>query len=314
MKFLHSSMRLTRRVVFPCVGTLWLLGWCLGDRQPPWLWLYYIPAPLIAVWGLTDWALRLYRAGWARSGITIAITLLALSKTLLLDSRWNRPTPPPPDALHVEHWNVAHAPFGYAPILRALDADNADLIIFDEARYSDDLYELTEKELGLPHSFNDQGMAILSRYPFEPQGTISLPNARAWWAIIETPHGPLHVLTLDLLSHPALNRAPTMDALTTWLQERGDPTPLLIVGDFNTTRSARSLNPLRKFMKHAYEAGGRGWPYSWPLPVPVYAIDHAWVSTNIVVHNYRLRASAMSDHARQDFTISFASAPKSDND
>ncbi|MCZ7591596.1 MAG: endonuclease/exonuclease/phosphatase family protein [Kiritimatiellae bacterium] len=314
MKFLRSSMRLTRRVVFPCVGMLWLLGWWLGDRQPPLLWLFYIPAPLIAAWGLIDWALRLYRAGWARSGITIAITLLALSKTLLFDSRWNRPTPPPPGAIHVEHWNVAHAPFGYAPVLRALDADNADLIVFDEAKYSADLADLTEKELGLTHVFHDQGMAILSRYPFEPQGTISLPNARAWWAIIETPRGPLHVLTMDLLSHPALDRAPTMDALTMWLQDRTDTAPLIIVGDFNTTRSARALDPLRKFMRHAYEAGGRGWPYSWPLPIPVYAIDHAWVSTNIVVHNYRLRTSAMSDHARQDFTISFASAPKSDND
>lgn len=314
MKLLHASMRLARRIVFPCVGALWLIGWWLGDRQPPWLWLYYIPAPLIAAWGLTDWALRMYRAGWLRSGVTIGLTLLALSKTFLLDSRWNRPTPPGPHAVHVEHWNVAHAPFGYAPILRALDSDNPDIVIFVEARYASDLEELAQKELGLPYTFQDQGMAILSRYPFEPQGTLSLLNARAWWAIVQTPGGPLHVLTLDLLSHPALERAPTINALTDWIQKNADSAPLLVVGDFNTTRDARALNPLRKTLRHAYEAGGRGWPYSWPLPIPVYAIDHAWITTNITVHSYRLRASSMSDHARQDFTISFASAQKSDKD
>lgn len=306
MKTLLLSARIVRRLVFPAAGLAWLIGWCLGDRQPPWLWLYYIPAPFIAAWGLLDWLFRMHRAGWLRSGITIAITLLALSKTFLIDSRWNRSANPPPDALRVAHWNVAHVPFGYIAALRDMADNKPDLAVFVEARYSDDLPKFVKQELGLSHVFQDQGMAVLSRYPFEPQGTISLPNGRAWWARVDTPKGPLHLVTLDVLSHPALKREPVLAALVRWIINRPNPAPLLLVGDFNTTRDARVFGPLRQHLRHAYEIAGRGWPYSWPLPFPVYAIDHAWVSPDITVLSYQLRSSALSDHRRQEFTISYA--------
>lgn len=305
MSLITSSVRTARRLVFPCVGLLWLLGWLLGDVPRPWLWLYYIPAPIIAAWGVIDWALRIHRASWIRSGFTIAITLLALCKTLLIDSRWNRPTPPPPDAIRVVHWNVAHVPFGYAPLLRELAPEHPDLVIFVEARYSDDLPALVETELGLPHTFQDQGMIVMSRYPFEPQGTIRVPHSRAWWARVETPRGPLDILIADILSHPALDRKPIFEALLRWINNRSTIEPLLLVGDLNTTRDNRAMKTLRAQLHHAYEIGGRGWPYSWPRPFSVYAIDHAWVSSQIKVHAYRLRSSPLSDHRLQEFTISY---------
>ncbi|MCO5061869.1 MAG: endonuclease/exonuclease/phosphatase family protein [Kiritimatiellae bacterium] len=308
MKLLSATLRTSRRIVFPVVGLLWILGWYLGEAQRPWLWLYYIPAPFIAAWGTIDLILRMHRAGRLRSIATLAITLLALTKVFVLDSRWNRPKPAPATAIRAGHWNVAHTIFGYDAILQELAQDNLDLVVLVEARYAKDLPERVERALGLPCVFQDQGMAVLSRYPFEPQGTISIPHSRSWWARVDTPSGPLDLVMLDVLSHPALARGPILGAMVNWIRERPEKHPLLLVGDFNTLRDSHALDSLRKEMRHAYEIGGRGWPYSWPLPIPVYSIDHAWVSSNITVYSYQLRSSALSDHLRQELTLSFSSA------
>ncbi len=304
MKVLSPTLRATRRIVFPCAGVLWLLGWYLGEAPRPWLWLYYIPAPFIAAWGTVDLILRMHRAGRLRSIATLILTLLALTKTLAVDSRWNRPKPAPPTAIRAGHWNVAHVTFGYDALLRELAPDSLDIVVLVEARYAHDLPERVQRTLSLPYVFQDQGMAILSRYPFEPQGTISIPHARSWWARIDTPSGPLDLALLDVLSHPALDRQPVIGTMVKWIQERPEKHPLILVGDFNTTRDSHSLDPLRAVMHHAYEVAGRGWPYSWPLPIPVYSIDHAWTTPDITLYSYGFRSSALSDHRRQEFTFS----------
>lgn len=296
---IRALFRALRRTAFIFAGMAWLAGWVLGDRSPPWIWLYFIPAPVIALWGVVDLAVHLRRAGRVRAGIIITLTALALIKTFLVDMRWAGSRPFPPHAMRLVHWNVAHARFGYIPLFRELARDRPDVVVFVEAPYSEDVPFLVQRELGLPHTFQDQGMMVSSRFPFEPQGTIALPNARAWWARLDTPQGPLRIFTVDLISHPTLNRAAALSQLARWIAEHPEPSPLLIVGDFNTLRDARAFQALRQGLRNAYEVAGRGWPYSWPLPTPMYAIDHTWVSDTLDVHHYRFRPSALSDHLRQ---------------
>ncbi|HMP77025.1 MAG TPA: endonuclease/exonuclease/phosphatase family protein [Kiritimatiellia bacterium] len=304
MSTARRIMRWPQRCFFPIFAALWLLGWILGDAPPPWLWLFFIPAPAVAVIGLFDVVFRIKRAGRFRAALIVAFTLLALGKTLFVDARWNRPAPVPQDALRVIHWNVAHTLFGFRPLLQALAEDEPDLVILVEARFSADLESLAQRELGLHHIFHDQGMAVLSRHPFAPQGTIPLANGRAWWAVVDTPDGPLHVATLDILSHPLIDRHTPVRTLADWIAARTNDAPLLLVGDFNTPRDATALDPLRAHLRHAYETVGRGWPYTWPLPFPLYAIDHAWASPDLAVHTYTLRSSPLSDHRRQVLDVS----------
>jgi endonuclease/exonuclease/phosphatase family metal-dependent hydrolase len=116
---------------------------------------------------------------------------------------------------------------------------------------------------------------------------------------VSTPKGPLDVVAIDLVSHPTLARLAPITELSDWIAKRPVPIPLLVLGDFNTPRDATSFEPLRRRLRHAYEIAGRGWPYSWPVPLCVYSIDHAWVTPSVRVLTYTMKMSMLSDHRRQ---------------
>ncbi len=302
-------MRVLRRSLFPMCALAWLAGWILGDRPPPLLWLYFIPAPAVAAYGVIEWLVRMRRVTRARNIAVLALTGIALVKTLAVDSRWNRPTPPPPHALRVAHWNVAHANFGFVPLLETLAPYRPDLVVLSEARQSQDIPFFSERELGLSHTKQAHGMVVLSRYPFAPMEQVPIKDGFAWGVRIETPTGALDLVIVDILSHPAIDRAAALAPLSRWIAEREENVPLLLIGDFNTPRDSRAFREIRRHMRHAYEAAGRGWPYTWPLPIPLYAIDHAWLTPELAIHRYRLRSAPLSDHRRQMIEISLGNSP-----
>ena len=124
-------------------------------------------------------------------------------------------------------------------------------------------------------------------------------TGRGWRARLATPQGELDILLFDVVSHPTLDRRLPMQDLVSWLDQRRSRQPLLVVGDFNTARDSLSFDPLRQRLRNSYEEAGRGWPYSWPMPLPLYAIDHCWYSTGVEIHQSHYRWSLLSDHRRQ---------------
>lgn len=287
----------------PALGLAWLAGCIIRDRENVLVWLYFVPAPAVVLLCLLWFVFTKREVSRALRITVLALGALATCKILLLDCAWRGPAPAARPTIRAVHWNAAHAPFGFKPILRALQPDRPDLLLVSECSRRPDLDVFAARELHLPHFFEDQGMALASRYPLEVLGTVALTNGRAWTARIQTPSGPLDLAAIDLISHPTLNRRIPLESFGAWLDRRTNATPLLVLGDFNTPRDARAFRPLRRHLRHAYELAGRGWPYTWPLPVPVYAIDHAWVSRDITVHRYELEASPLSDHRRQVLDI-----------
>lgn len=304
-----TGWRGARLIAVPALTVAWFLGFLLGARNDLLVWLYYIPAPVTALLGAA-WCLACARRVRRLLYIgTLLLTLLATAKVLVGDMRWHATRPTPPGALRVVHWNVAYARFGREPVLKRIDRHQPDLVFLSECRYTDKLSNEVRNVLGFAHTFQDQGMAIACRYPFAPQGTIPLTSARAWWARISMTTGPLDVVIVDLVSHPYLNREEPLNGLAAWIAQHDSAIPLLIAGDFNTPRDARAFRPLRAQLQHAYETAGHGWPYSWPLPVPVYSLDHVWFSDRLRVTNYRLHASRLSDHLRQVMDVEILPLP-----
>lgn len=304
---LTGAPRLVACGVVPALAAAWGLGQLLGDRPDKWTLLFFIPAPLVAFAGLAwCWTMRprVPRGLWWPA---LLLSLWALG-AFLSDFRWHPPASPRGPALRVVHWNIAHVRFGLERVLDELAPGQPDLVLLSECRHVTNLADLARARLGLPHAFHDQGMAMLSRHPFTPRGTITLNSARAWWARVETPAGALDLVVADLVSHPFLNRREPLNALAAWVAARTSTAPLLLAGDFNTPRDARSFRPLRAHLRHAYGTAGRGWPYSWPLPVPLYSIDHTWFSPGLIVRNYRLQPSRLSDHLRQVMDVEFQAA------
>jgi endonuclease/exonuclease/phosphatase family metal-dependent hydrolase len=71
-----------------------------------------------------------------------------------------------------------------------------------------------------------------------------------------------------------------------------------VLGDFNAVRRATQLQSLPEGYRHAYDAAGSGWSYTWPVPIPFLAIDHCLIGPRIQPIEYVL-GTAHSDHRWQ---------------
>ena len=287
----------------PLFCLCWLVGWLAKDRFPSLIWFYFIPVVSAA----SVSAIYLFMArgkNWRVARFFVApVFLLALAKILAVDFEWHSARPDTANTMRVVHWNTARR-FRKAPaVFQTIARDRPDICVLSESPRVTNLYELGRSDLGLDYVLDDQGMTIFSRYPFVPLGTVPITTGRAWVVRVTTPQGPLDVMAFDLVSHPTLDRFPPMRQLAEWVAGRGTDIPLMILGDFNTPRDSASFEPLRLEMRNAYEIGGDGWPYSWPVPFPVYAIDHAWVSPSVQVLDHAYKTSFLSDHRRQILNI-----------
>lgn len=281
----------------------WLAGFVFRDRIHAVIWLYFIPAPAAVVASLAWlWLTRRMAPPWLR-WLVAALLAIPSAKIVTSDMRWHAGREPPADALRVTHWNVARLPFGGERVLNVLRRDAPDICVLSETVPDPDTTALGAS-LGLTNSYHGATMTMLSRHPISPPALLQLPDARGWCIRVATPSGPLDVLAFDMISRPGLDRFPALRATASWIATRDRRVPLLVLGDFNTPRDAASLAPFRAQLAHAYETAGRGWPYTWPLPFPVYQVDHAWYSPgSLEIFEYRLRASMFSDHRRQTLSI-----------
>jgi endonuclease/exonuclease/phosphatase family metal-dependent hydrolase len=105
-----------------------------------------------------------------------------------------------------------------------------------------------------------------------------------------------------MVSSPLVKRDPLLRRV---LAAMASEKPDLVLGDFNSPRRSRALDPLPEGFTHAYDAAGRGWAYSWPVPLPVLAIDQTIVGARLEPLAYALHSTIVSDHRMQvlDFRL-----------
>lgn len=289
----------------PAFMAAWLVGWIVKDANRWSVWLFFIPtlAPIIvgAIWctAAQHLAPRLLQV------FVQSVLVIASAKLLLVDCRWRGTGEPPPAAIKVVQWNTARRFTAAEDVFRTVRKDKPDICLFSESPRIEKVREMGNTHLGLPYSLDDAGMTLFSRFPMQKLGTIPITGGRAWAVRIFSPLGPLDVVAFDLISHPLLDRFTPMREMSEWIRTRPRTLPLLILGDFNTPRDSLSFEPLRRHVKNAHEVAGGGWPYTWPVPLPMYSIDNAWVSHDIRVFGHRHRPSRLSDHLRQVFLIIF---------
>jgi vancomycin resistance protein VanJ len=282
------------------LGLAWIIGWIGKDRSPLTMWFYFIPAPVAAA-GVGTALVLAARDAWAPARFLLKAALaLALLKIGFVDFAWNRrPDSMPDDAIRVVHWNTERGSKGVKSQFVSLAAEHPDICVYSESPRKGDVRGMSRLQLGLEHVVDADGMTVMSRYPCSAANTIKLTNARGWWTRIETPGRPIDLVVVDFISHPLLDRFVPVAELCAWLDRRGQDVPVLLLGDFNTPRDSLSFEPLRRRLRHGYEVAGSGWPYTWPVPLPCYAIDHTWFSAGMEVLDYRLHTTTLSDHRRQ---------------
>jgi endonuclease/exonuclease/phosphatase (EEP) superfamily protein YafD len=108
----------------------------------------------------------------------------------------------------------------------------------------------------------------------------------------------VQLLVVDLPSEIHIHRDPLLREINRLIEQHQ---PDLVVGDFNAPRRSRALCELPDGYRHAYDTAGTGWGYTWPVPVPMYALDHCLHSSKIIPVRYDLESSISSDHRLQVF-------------
>ncbi|MCG3199987.1 MAG: hypothetical protein GHCLOJNM_04516 [bacterium] len=242
---------------------------------------------------------RARSASWRNILLVGLGALIALAKILAVDFSWNTPGPTATPPIRIVHWNVWHTRPGIEPVISTLLQDQADIVVLSEPPEGEDLDRIARAVLPGATPYCVNSVALLCRYPFEDIGGVWFSGGRAWCARIDTPQGRMLLVGSDIKANPFRDRGVPLDGIAEWVEKQDPSTPILVIGDFNTPRDSVHFGAMRRRLENAYEEVGRGWPYTWPVPVPMISIDHAWFNSRVQVHSYELRSAWCSDHRRQ---------------
>jgi vancomycin resistance protein VanJ len=275
----------------------WALGQLVRDGSYLGQVAFYVPTPLVAVILLATAALARAR-GWRRlSAATGLASLLPLAFVLAVEQRWMpraAAAEPAGGGLRVVHWNVRRGR-DWARARPIAIAARADLYAFSEPPYGGRADEVG-RALGYGSALPLGELSLVAR------GRLGAPRWLSWsplqavlvpWTVDGV---TLRLLLVDFVSDLRVARGPHLLHLRALIDAHR---PDLVLGDLNAPRRSRSLHPPPPGFVHAYEAAGRGWSATWPVPVPLWSIDHCLVGPRLGVTRYRLRGNRGSDHRMQ---------------
>jgi vancomycin resistance protein VanJ len=268
---------------------------------------YTTPWPVIAA-GLL--ALTLHACRQRRRRLAVASAFLAAAAVLAWIAaswRWTPESAEPAD-LRIVLWNVSRPEARLPRITGWLRAHDADVIAIAEAE---------------PRGVRtlDRWRAAFPEYRVEPLPGNMLCLVRG--EVLARADGELGrdsfyglrrvriraheftVLQVDLVAKPLRSRRPPIEALTEMARaEKGEA--LIVLGDMNTPRESAHFDrtrrgsdefvPLRALLTQCFEAAGRGFAETWPLPLPVLSLDQVWVGGGLRPLRCRHPWVALSDH------------------
>ena len=257
--------------------------------------LYYATPPAVigalALLAGTIWCRRGRRGlGW--SLIVAAVPCFVWHGVTNWRQAENAATPGP---LRIVVWNTSHGSFGLDGLAADLRALDADVIAIVEAGW-----EIISawKEAFPDYAVSRPGgeMLLLCRGKIEDERHKSIGFGSLYkTAKVEIGGASIRVFLVDLWSSPFKDRGAPLRSLADDARAANDG-PVLIVGDFNTPGDSVHFNVLRPEFRNAFQTAGRGYTSTWPQPVPVIQIDHAWVNDPIDITSCYHGWSWHSDH------------------
>lgn len=264
-------------------------------------WYYATPAPVCVLLFLMALLAGIrYRRRW--------LALLAGLGALAAGGWWvcgrlpatRAPSMPAADSpqLRVMEWNMAGGAFGLEHVERVIRDSNADLIGLVEARppgeWMDNWWAVRFPEYEAVAT--PERLMLLSRLPLQEvrEGRFSgmgrFLTAKVAW------HGDaLTVFVVDIQHYVQRSRGPALSAMRAELvARRGER--LIVLGDFNTPPGSVHFDALRSEFWSVTELGRSAALPTWPVPLPVLALDQIWVSREVAVGRVELGWTWWSDH------------------
>lgn len=289
----------------------WSLGQIFRDESADWERFFHLPAPVVVAAGMVLMALCAISRHRRLGHVAAVFLVWPLAIVLAYDNHWLHPRNPvsashPTSPLRLFDWNVWHGMGGWNNVLATLDRERPDILVLAEYTPSDPDHD--QHHLGslnslllswgweVPQTFASGSLLIASRFPMLHTKRLRLPSSDCLLVDLEDDAGEtLRLLVLDLPSGLRAHRDPLLRKVNAVITKTQ---PDLVVGDFNAVRQATQLQPPPPGYRHAYDAAGSGWSYTWPVPFPVLAIDQCVIGRRIEPIDYTLGTGA-SDHRWQ---------------
>ena len=252
-------------------GWLWLAGlWWPQGRRRAWL-SVMMAAACVLLWVVTTHALRREFPGTARQGPRVFF------------------------------WNIGHTRTVPAALPQLIAELNPDLIVLAESERlgAAGFAELVAQHPDFKAAELEDGVACLVRGDFAPPVSRQL-SPRAWVNVVNATFtrvpGAWRLCLSDIDPWPPLPR----DVLLSEIYKEAAAHPrTIIAGDFNTPLDSSGFDAWRAAFHHGFAdcAAWRGPLETWGFGVPVLAIDHIWMSPDLVPVSARKGARLASDHS-----------------
>lgn len=293
---------LNRHLVFRFMSLVFAL-WCIGQivRDRTWITAlcFYLPTAIVfgglCVVGVWQWA-----SGARRQGkLSLVAALVPAFFVIWVENSILRRAPAPPTAADytLVHWNVASGRLGWNRIQQRLLEQCADIYVISEPPWTSQLESLATAFGDACQSQRFGSMLVIAKGRItNGKWLVRSQQAQIYSFLWQYNGDSLRVFTVDLISDITVARDPLLHQLVELAVEHR---PDVIVGDFNAPRRSYRLANLAGGYRHAYDVCGHGWGYTWPVPLPVYALDQCILGPRINGQRYNLKTFFLSDHRLQ---------------
>lgn len=275
-----------------------ILRLTLADRVFPLNYNLYIPVALLLPAGIL-FSLAAKGKLSIRGGM--ALLILALSIPSFLREQPNlfgaREKPSAANTSRLMSYNVMAYAISEEGIVNTVREHDPDVLCVVEGTFGTWAPQPLVKGLGDKYKWAlGNRLSVASRLPILEEGQpVKGKEFAVLRVVVETPSGPVAIYTLDM--NPPVRRrdGPAFAALEKMLAEESHPA--IVVGDYNVPRSSVHLSRAMKGWNDAFRAAGANrYLATWPSPVPLWQIDHAYYAGEIEVTRATIPRSLASDH------------------
>lgn len=261
--------------------------------------IYYVASPASMVLLLLFSAVCLRRD----SGIKrrLAIGLIPIAACWVWNVQWIDSKAPeqsvPKPSHRVMFWNVCEGKLGWSRVFDTIRTQDPDIIALAEAEelkvHDDDFFE--QHFPGYQRICLPRRLLLLSRLPIVSRDRLRwVRGAVHESVVIESQQGPVTVVFSDVASEIWKHRKVPIESLVEATGKLSGP--VIVVGDLNTPVDSLFFDEFRHKYTNAFEGSGSGLHTTWPMPLPVIAIDHMWGNDLIDFANARILWTLASDH------------------
>lgn len=200
--------------------------------------------------------------------------------------------------IRIAFWNVGRGLGGWSTIVQEMQSWDADVIGIVEAGVK----EGRQREFWQQY-FPDYDVSMLGgEFVLLVKGTSDECTPGTFGPLgkyreigVNIDGAEFDVMLIDISSAPFISRESTMNAMAELMSQKTDR-PALLMGDFNTPTNSVHFAGLRQSWTNAFEAVGRGYAPTWPVPAPMLVLDQIWYNGKIDATHCVLEWSTGSDH------------------